>query len=208
MRYGSTRSFVAAFVLLSVAACGGGGGDGGQETTRSEETGAQPAAESTAGDRATPTEMTMPDWIQVDRTASTATLEVVAGKTDANNSWNFNGYADGEVVVVVPVDYEITVDFRNADQVVAHSLGIDEKRTSWPATFDDPQPVFEGAMTESPTSMSGATQPGESETLVFTADEAGEYTMVCYIPGHASAGMWIYFTVSAEGEAGMRKRTG
>jgi len=69
--------------------------------------------------------------------------------------------------------------------------------------FDDPQPVFEGAMTENPTDMASATMPGESESITFVADAAGEYTMVCYTPAHAATGMWIFFTVSAEGEAGL-----
>jgi uncharacterized cupredoxin-like copper-binding protein len=35
------------------------------------------------------------------------------------------------------------------------------------------------------------------------ASEAGEYSMVCYIAGHAVSGMWIKFVVSADGEAGV-----
>jgi uncharacterized cupredoxin-like copper-binding protein len=41
-------------------------------------------------------------------------------------------------------------------------------------------------------------------TLSFTADTAGDYTMVCYIPGHAVAGMWVNFRVAEGEEAGAR----
>jgi uncharacterized cupredoxin-like copper-binding protein len=51
--------------------------------------------------------------------------------------------------------------------------------------------------------MTDGTMPGESETVTFMASEAGEYTMVCYIPGHAVSGMWLRFVVSADGEAGV-----
>jgi uncharacterized cupredoxin-like copper-binding protein len=50
--------------------------------------------------------------------------------------------------------------------------------------------------------MQEATQPGASESISFTADAAGAYTLVCYIPAHAATGMWINFTVSADGAAG------
>ncbi|MFB6239989.1 MAG: sulfocyanin-like copper-binding protein [Gemmatimonadota bacterium] len=142
--------------------------------------------------------------MQVNEAKSTVSMEIVAGKTDANNNWNFNGYyAGNNARIVVPQGYEITIDFVNqTGNLVAHSLGIDETMESWPATFQNPKPVFEGAITSNPTSMKGATRPGESETITFTASEAGKYAMVCYIPGHATAGMWIYFTVSGEGEAG------
>lgn len=195
-------------LTVPVLACGGGERGGGNASAGQEAPAAGASEGAAAGQQQAARELTMPDWMQVDRSARTATLEIVAGKTDANNSWNFNGYADGEVEVVVPVDFEITVDFRNADQVMAHSLGIDELQESWPATFQNPRPVFQGAITSSPTTMDGATQPGQSEIIVFTADSAGEYAMVCYIPAHASQGMWIYFTVSPDGEAGMRKRQG
>jgi uncharacterized cupredoxin-like copper-binding protein len=46
--------------------------------------------------------------------------------------------------------------------------------------------------------------PGESETITFTASQAGEYSLVCYVPGHAMIGMYVHFNVSADGEAGVR----
>jgi uncharacterized cupredoxin-like copper-binding protein len=52
--------------------------------------------------------------------------------------------------------------------------------------------------------MMDATMPGQEDSITFVADTAGEYGMVCYIPGHAATGMYIYFNVSAEGEAGVQ----
>jgi uncharacterized cupredoxin-like copper-binding protein len=51
--------------------------------------------------------------------------------------------------------------------------------------------------------MTKATQPKQSETLKFTAARAGDYTLNCFIPGHALTGMWIRFDVSADGKAGV-----
>lgn len=169
--------------------------------------GEAPVGQQTAAETAPPSaaqELQMPGWMQVDSAAETVSMEVVAGETRENNGWNFNGYTNGEATVVVPAGYSVEITFRNDDQALAHSLGIDEVQQNWPTTFQNPEPVFEGAITSNPTDLTAATQPGQTETITFTADEAGEYAMVCYIAGHAVTGMWIYFTVSDEGEAGLR----
>ncbi len=186
---------LAALFAFSLIACGGGdsGAQAGAEQT------ATPAAET-----APAAALTVPDWMTVDNAAQTVTMDIVAGSTDANNGWNYNGFYNGNATIVVPVGYTITINFQNDDQANPHSVGVDPSSGgSWPAMFDDPQPVFEGAITSNPTDMASATMPGASETITFVADAAGEYTLVCYIPAHAATGMWIFFTVSAEGEAGL-----
>ena len=147
----------------------------------------------------------VPDWMSVDDTAKTVSLTIVAGGTPANNSWNFNGYVNGEATVVVPVGYTVDLTFTNQDQVMAHSLGIGALEASYPAMFDSPAPAFEGAMSSNPTDMMNATKVGESEVLTFVADEAGDYAIICYVPAHATTGMWIGFRVSADGSSGVEK---
>ena len=46
--------------------------------------------------------------------------------------------------------------------------------------------------------------PGQSATIQFVADAAGNYAMICYTPGHTTLGMWLYFNVAAGGEAGVQ----
>ena len=190
----------AALFSFGLAACAGEqAGENGTETVN--QNGAQAAADTgaQAGD------LTTPEWMQVDHDAQTVTMEVTAGSDPTNNRWNFNGYANGDATVVVPQGYEITIEFTNADPNNPHSLGIDERPSGgWPATFQNPTPVFEGAITTDAASMTGATQADESETITFTASQAGEYTMVCYVPAHAATGMWINFNVSADGQAGLQ----
>jgi D-aminopeptidase len=60
------------------------------------------------------------------------------------------------------------------------------------------EPVFAGAISSEPTSMTESTLTGELEFFTFTASEAGEYRLVCYVPGHALAGMWVRFVVGDE----------
>lgn len=196
----------AALLPLAVMACGGE--QAGQQEADDGAASQQETAEETTDQQASG-ELTVPDWMTVDEENQTVTLELVAAETDANmNGWNFNGFYDGNATVVVPEGYEVTVEFINEDQVNPHSVGIDEQVGDYPANFSEVTPAFEGAVSEGATQMGTATQPGQSETFSFTASEAGEYAMVCYVPAHANQGMWIHFNVSADGEAGLRTSEG
>lgn len=144
----------------------------------------------------------LPDWMSVDNDAKTVTLEIVAGKTDALNNWNFNGYVQGNATITVPEGYSVNLTFTNNDPNMVHSIGVTELMEAFPAMFDSPAPVFEGAISSNPTDMTNATATGKSEALTFKASKAGNYALVCLIPAHAITGMWIKFNVSADGSAG------
>lgn len=193
MRHLVTTVLATAFL----AACGGG---------EPAQTGGQQAPAASEGAMAQPAagQMMMPDWMQVDSAAKTVTLSIVAGQTSANNNWNFNGHHNGDATIVVPAGYAVTVNFRNNDPAIAHSLGVVSQVGSYPPMFQNPQPAFQGAITKNPTDVQNATKPGATETISFTAGTAGEYAMVCFVPAHATAGMWIHFNVSADGRAGVR----
>ena len=145
------------------------------------------------------------DWISVDDAARTVTVTLVAGQSDANNRWNFNGYANGEATVVVPAGYTVTIHFENRDPVHYHSVGVLAKVASYPPIFEDATPVFDGAVTSNATSMSEATAPaGGTESMTFIASAAGEYALVSLVPANAVTGMWVGFEVSESGESGLR----
>ena len=186
-----------ALVCAALVACGGGEP---AETSGSGSPAA--AAPAEAGPPSGP--MTMPSWFQVDNDARTVSMTITAGTTPDNNHWNFNGATNGSMAITVPEGYAITVELVNNDPVMAHSLGISTQTSSFGAMVE-PVPVFAGAMTENPTSMVESTMPGETSSIRFTADAAGDYSMVCYIAGHGITGMWIYFNVSADGEAGVQQ---
>jgi sulfocyanin len=188
------RTAFATALFLGLAACGG---SDSAETEAPAETAAPAEAEAPA---AAPGEMTMPDWYSMDGT--NVTLDIVAGLTDQGNYWNYNGAQFGEMTITVPVGANVTINFENRDPNMAHSIGISQGFETAPAVVD-PVAVFDGAISSNPTSMTEGTMPGQSETITFVASEAGEYTMVCYIAGHAVSGMWINFVVSADGEAGV-----
>jgi FtsP/CotA-like multicopper oxidase with cupredoxin domain len=151
-----------------------------------------------------PAALATPEWFQVDHDAQTVDIQMVAGSTSQNNYWNFQGFYGGRGGITVPEGYTVTLTLENRDPNMGHSAGVGELRDSWPGSFSTPiEPVFEGAVTPNPTSMTESTMPGESDTITFVADQAGDFALICYVVGHASAGMWMPFTVSAEGEAGV-----
>lgn len=188
------RTAFSTALILGLAACGGGeSADAGAEM--------EAPAEAPAAEAAAPAgEMTMPTWYRMN--GDNVDLDITAGATSAGNYWNYNGAMNGAMTIVVPVGSTVTVNFANQDPNMAHSIGVSANFDSPPAMID-PTPIFEGAISSEPTSMTGATLPGESETFQFVASEAGEYTLVCYIAGHVVSGMWIKFVVSADGEAGV-----
>lgn len=183
---------LSAALIFGLAACGGD--DAADQPT--------PDTPDTATEAPTG-EPGHPDWFVVDEDAQTVTIELVAGQTSAQNHWNFNGYLLGDAEIIVPEGYEVTIEFSNEDPGMGHSVGVGERASSYPSSFSSPQPVFEGAMSSNPTSMSDSTMPGESETLVFTVDSAGEYALICYVTGHAQSGMVLDFTVSDDGTHGV-----
>jgi sulfocyanin len=189
------RIFLSTALLFGLAACGGG--EPAADTSEAA-TEAAPAATEAAAPASG--EMTMPSWFTVD--GSNVSMDIIAGATDRGNYWNFNGVQFGEMTITVPVGANVTINLSNEDPNMAHSIGVSPGFDTAPAMVE-PNPVFEGAISSNPTSMTDATLPGQSETITFTASEAGEYTLVCYIPGHAVSGMWVRFVVSADGDAGV-----
>lgn len=192
------------FSFASVA-CGGGeqAGQAGEQGQGTQAAAEAPAGgqQGTGGSQA----VTMPDWFQYDEADNAVTLDITAGSTSANNAWNYNGYFGGEGEIFVPEGATVTINFVNEDPNMAHSIGVDERRSNFPANFSNPTPLFEGGISSNPTSMTDGTMPGESETITFTASEAGEYSLVCYVPGHAAVGMYLLFTVTTDGQVGFRE---
>jgi uncharacterized cupredoxin-like copper-binding protein len=186
-----------AFVLVAgLVACGGqeGAEEGEMEadTTAATDTGTTTETAPAGG-------LTMPSWMLVDESAQTVKLEISAGSEPVNNYWNYNGLYAGNGSITVPQGYTVTINLVNADPAQPHSLGIGERMDAYPAMFENPEPAFAGAITPDATT---GTAPQGTASITFTADRAGEFAMICYVPGHAVAGMVIPFNVSADGQAG------
>jgi sulfocyanin len=198
------KRFATLSLVVALAACSGGKSSSNEASASQPDT--QPATqpEAQATQAAAPSgPMTMPDWYKKDDATKTVSLDITAGATDANNHWNFNGGTHGDIAITVPEGYTVKIDFQNHDPAMAHSMGIVAQTSGFGAAMT-PTPAFPGAITSNPTSMTAATLPGKSEDVTFKADKAGNYAMVCFIPGHAATGMYLLFNVSSDGSAGVQ----
>lgn len=185
---------LSAALVFGIAACGGDE----PADQAAPATDAPPAAEQA------PATQQAADWFQVDEDAQTVTIDLVAGSTNANNYWNYNGLYGGAGEITVPEGFTVTINFSNQDPGMGHSVGIGEAQATYPASYSSPTPVFEGGMSSNPTSMTESTMPGESETITFVAESAGEYALICYVTGHAANGMVLPFIVSDDGSHGVQ----
>ncbi len=120
----------------------------------------------------------------------TVELALVAGKTTANGSFNFNGYAKGALTVTVPIGWKVAIQYGNAS-ALRHSLDVIPYTGTQPDSA--PPPAFPGASTKDLVDGIGV---GKQETVTFIASRAGKYEFLCGVLGHAQAGMWDLLAVS------------
>jgi sulfocyanin len=133
-------------------------------------------------------------WLTWNTTSHTATLTLIAGLTNAVSGFNFNGYGNGQMVITIPVGYHVTVDFSNQG-LLPHSAEVTPSADkNLPSNFPL---AFSGAASINP--ASGIVK-GQTSNFSFVANKAGTYALVCGVPGHAAAGMWEVFKVTAGGQ--------
>ncbi|MBF8379126.1 hypothetical protein IW967_14845 [Alicyclobacillus mali] len=118
--------------------------------------------------------------------------KVIAGDGRQNGGMNFDGYADGDMTLVVPMGWRVVIEFENAS-LMPHSAMVVPYDVRARASFDASILAFPGAETPNP---SQGEPKGSRNEIVFTASRVGTYALVCGVPGHALAGMWDRLVVS------------
>jgi sulfocyanin len=122
-------------------------------------------------------------------------LYIVAGLTTVNSGWNFNGYANGEMTIAVPLDWTVEIRFGTRDANYPHSVGIVEIENEMPASGDEAKIAFPRAF--SLQFVRGFFGPREDK-FDFKANRVGRFWLFCGVPPHSRGGMWDYFVVSEE----------
>lgn len=197
-------SLTAAFAVLAVCgACGGGEGRG--DSTAAASPGASPdavtqeTAQGTAPAAPAPPAKAPPQVdpenvnasLQWDAATRKATVPNVTALTSNAGGWNFNGYANGNATLVVPLGATVEMEYYNGNGH-PHSVGIvPGSPNQIPSTPGDP--AFRNAIS---VRFIPGMAPNTRDVLRFTADKPGTYLMVCGVPGHALSGMWVKFQVS------------
>lgn len=126
----------------------------------------------------------------------TLDLNLESGVSQANQGLNFNGYYNGNLVITVPVNWTIDMNYINQDSMMPHSVGITTWADRQAMSFT---PAFSGSI---PKNFSmGITKGNPPMTFSVDANKAGKYAIVCGLPGHATGGMWVELDVSASATA-------
>lgn len=136
-----------------------------------------------------------PDWMTVDSANRRVELDIVAGLTTANSAWNFNGYANGDMTIAVPLGWQVQIHFTNRDANYPHSVGVIEIEEPMPGSGDHATMAFPRAFS---LQFSRGLFAPKDDTFDFKVNKTGKFWLYCGVPPHGQAGMWDYFVVSDE----------
>ena len=125
--------------------------------------------------------------------SETVHLLLVSSSNGADGGFNFDGYGDGAMRVIVPLGWRVDVTCKNASATLSHSCAVvdDSPLTAFGAPL-----AFPGAATPAPT---GGVGPGVSKSFTFVAAKVGTYRIACLVSGHEIDGMWDWFDVTRSG---------
>ncbi|HXT38119.1 MAG TPA: PQQ-binding-like beta-propeller repeat protein [Chloroflexota bacterium] len=129
-------------------------------------------------------------WEYANQETQRLVIDVTAGATSANSGFNFDGYAKGNANFIVPAGWDVSIIFTNKS-ALQHNVAIATSiKTSPPAVI----PSVLGPQETLPELGTATGSP--PEYINFQATQIGKNYLVCTVPGHLQAGMWIYFTES------------
>jgi sulfocyanin len=132
-----------------------------------------------------------PQWVQWDAGSKTANVTLVAAYNGTNGYFNFDGYATGHLTITVPVGAKVVVSFTNKAGLPHSAVVTPFASHTLPGNFPL---AFPGSSTPDP--AAGAASVKVPQVFTFTAGKAGQYAIVCGVPGHALGGMWDILTVA------------
>jgi hypothetical protein len=150
---------------------------------------AAPAPVSAPG----PASAQAPTWLVADSAGRTVTIALRVTPAPDGGAALLNGYRNGELQIVVPLNWTVQWDWKSVDSTAPHSLVVMAEREKLPT--EGGRPAFTNAMTRSVTDGLGV---GQGDRTTFTADEAGWYWMLDGVPGHALKGEYIGLRVDPE----------
>jgi len=128
-----------------------------------------------------------PSWLAWNPATRTVTFQLIAGLTGsgAKGPFNFNGYVDGELTLVVPDSASMVVNFINEDGTPHSAVIIADQ---------DPMPnMAENSAIPRAYTIKASEGMGyyQKDVMRFRATPPGGYRIFCGVPGHGLSGMWI-----------------
>ncbi|HVC81383.1 MAG TPA: sulfocyanin-like copper-binding protein [Chloroflexota bacterium] len=129
-----------------------------------------------------------PTWVSTK--GKVVNLTLIAAYNNNGSGFNFNGASKGQLTVTVPLGDKVNVTFSNNASLPHSAQIVAFSKTPPTGSVRD---AFKGASTANPTS---GVVKGKTQKFSFTANKAGNYLIICAVPGHAAAGMWDTLVVS------------
>ena len=151
-----------------------------------------PARAAVAPSQATPQADSL-SWLVADSATKTVGLTLVVTRPAGAASALINGYRAGKVRIIVPVDWTVRWNWRNADSGSPHSLVVMVQREKIP--LEGGRPAFSNAMTKG---VIDGLASAQTDQTTFEAEEAGWYWLLCGVPSHALEGEWLELRVDPE----------
>ena len=145
-----------------------------------------PAPAPAPAPAASPAPAAPPPWLVADSAGRTVTIALQVTPAPDGGPALINGYRNGELQIVVPLNWIVQWDWRSADSTAPHSLVVMAEREKLPT--EGGRAAFTNAMTRA---VTAGLQAGQGDRTTFTADQAGWYWMLDGVPGHAIKGEYI-----------------
>ncbi|HEY3586698.1 MAG TPA: sulfocyanin-like copper-binding protein [Myxococcaceae bacterium] len=129
------------------------------------------------------------DYIRSDAAAQSVVITLIAGYPAGDYQFNYNGYANGVLVVTVPVGWRATVQCENRGTVPNSCSVVAGRRDAAPVRPDwsTPDPAR-------------GLDPGQSSSFEFDPTQPGSYRVASLVDGHQASGMWADLEVPAGGQ--------
>jgi Sulfocyanin (SoxE) domain len=129
------------------------------------------------------------DWLSYDAVRKAAAITIIPAYNRSYQGFNLNGYAKGEVDVIVPVGWAVTVRCLNTGLDGRHSCAV----VGGPNAT---HPALARAATPDP--LHGLAH-GQSASFSFFTKEPALYRIGSLVPGQQQSGMWDVLQITRSG---------
>ena len=126
--------------------------------------------------------------LRVDQPTRSAVVILIAGHPATDSAFNYNGYANGALVLEVPVGWRMTVQCEN-HSTVPNSCAV----VSGPGATAAIDPSW-----STPDPRRGL-DPGQSDAFEFTPSAPGSFRIASLVDGSEASGMWADLEVTSGG---------
>jgi hypothetical protein len=127
-------------------------------------------------------------YIHVDNASRSAIVTLIAGHPATDSQFNYDGYANGALVLTVPTGWRITIQCLNHGTVPNSCAIVRGPHNTAPVDLSwstpDPQRGIDA---------------GQSASFEFTPSTVGSYRIASLVGGNEASGMWLDLEVVSSG---------